>query len=366
MRDIIKRETLFATALLLLVAGVFWLFYRIMAPFFVPLAWGAILVVSVQPLYVRMRTRLGSPGGSALLMAFLVTLVIVVPLVFLTISLVGEVISLYQGVQTEVATRGPEWLNLGIQPLVQGLTQRFEGIIDLSQLNIQSAVLGVLSKISSFVVAHATGVITNMGIAVLQFFLTMMTMYYLFKDGDALLVLIKDSIPLPPSRSEAILAHITNVVRAAIYGGLAVSALQGILGGMMFWILGIPSPVFWGAVMGILTLIPLLGAFVVYLPAGIILAAQGAYIKAIILIVFGLGVVSQIDNFLVPLVLSGRTRLHPLILFFAITGGILVFGFLGIVLGPVVAAVFVAVFDLYRGVLKTPSTETSSSAATSP
>lgn len=366
MPDIIKRETLFATALLLLVAGVFWMFYRIMAPFFVPLAWGAILVVSVQPLYVRMRTRLGSPGGSALLMSFLVALVIVVPLVFLTIALVGEVISLYQGVQTAVATHGSEWMNLGIQPLVHGLTQRLEGIIDLSQLNIQTAILGVLGKISSFVVAHATSVIANVGGAILQFFLIMMTMYYLFKDSDALVALIKDSIPLPPSRSEAILAHITDVVRATIYGGLAVSALQGFLGGMMFWILGIPSPVFWGAVMGILTLVPLLGAFVVYLPAGIILAMQGTYIKAIILIVFGLGVVSQIDNVLKPLLLSGRTRLHPLILFFAITGGLQVFGFLGVVLGPVVAAVFVAVFDLYRGVLKTPSPETSPSAATSP
>ena len=177
-------------------------------------------------------------------------------------------------------------------------------------------------------------------------------MYYLFKDGDKMVEQVRESIPLPKDRARQMLEEVTGVVRATIYGGLLVAAIQGALGGLIFWILGVPSPVFWGTVMGFLSLIPVLGAFIVFIPAAGILALSGFYIKAIILLAFGFGVVSQIDNFLKPMFISGRTQLHPLLLFFSILGGLQVFGFLGIVLGPVVAALFVGVFDLYRGTLR--------------
>jgi predicted PurR-regulated permease PerM len=353
--DIIKRETLFATAILLLFAGVVWLFYRIMAPSFVALAWGAILVVTVQPLNAHLRAKVRRPWLSALMMTVFVALVIIVPLALLSLALVGEVSGLYTRLESAVSTQGATWADLRSQPLVQSLTRHLEGVVDLSQLDINKAALDALGKISTFVVSHTTSVLANIGRTILQFLLVLLTMYYLFKDGDALIALVRGSIPLPAKHTEQILAHITDVVRATIYGGLAVSALQGLLGGLMFWIMGIPSPVFWGVVMAIFTLIPLLGAFVIYIPAAVVLALKGSIIKAIILAAWGLGIVSQIDNVLKPLLLSGRTRLHPVLLFFSIMGGLQVFGFLGMVLGPVVASVFVAVFDLYRDAIRSPA-----------
>ena len=208
--------------------------------------------------------------------------------------------------------------------------------------------LDALGGVSGFIVRNTTSVLANIGEAGFHFVLMLLTMYYLFKDGDGLMERLRDSISLPDDRATSMLKHITDVIRATIYGGLVVAFVQGTLGGLLFLILGVRSPVFWGAVMGFLSLIPFLGAFLVYIPAALIFIVGGSYIKGLVLLIFGIGVVSQIDNFLRPLLISGRTEMHPLLLFFSIAGGLSVFGLLGLVMGPVIAAIFVAIFDLYR------------------
>jgi predicted PurR-regulated permease PerM len=348
MGDLVKRETLFATALLALVIGVFYLFYRVIAPFFTPIAWAVVLVVGVYPAHVWLARKVHRRGLAALISTAAVALLILLPSAYLVATLVGEAVNLYQRLEQGWGSTAISELASRLDPLVRSLSKRLEGIVDLSQWNLQDAVLGVLGSISTFVVNHTTAAIANVGRAVFQFVLMLLTMYYLFKDGPSLVERVRTSIPLAEARATGMLAHVTEVVRATIYGGLLVSAIQGILGGCLFWILGLPSPVFWGAVMGFLTLIPLLGAFLVYAPAAIIMLLSGSYVKAIILLAVGTGVVSQIDNVLKPMIISGRTAMHPLLLFFSIAGGVGVFGLLGLVLGPVIAAVFVALFDLYR------------------
>lgn len=348
MAELIKRETLFGAALLALILGVFFLFYRIMVPFMVPIAWGAILVISVYPLHCRLRAKIRRRGIPAFLSAAALTLVILGPVAYLVAALVGEAASLYTHLQDKLGGDSSAWLDLRDHPLVSAVTERLKGIVDLSQLNLKEAALGALGTVSEFLLAQSKSILANIAQATFQFVLMLLTMYYLFKDGDALMERIKSSIPLPDRRATEMLAHVRDVVRATIYGGLVVALIQGLLGGVMFWILGIRSPVFWGAVMGFLSLIPFLGAFLVFIPAAIILTLAGAWVKAIILLAFGIIVVSQIDNVLRPILISGRTELHPLLLLFSIAGGLSVFGLLGLVLGPVIAAVFVAMFDLYR------------------
>jgi predicted PurR-regulated permease PerM len=357
MPDPIKRETLFAAALLVLIAAVLVLFYRVMASFLVPLAWSAIIVVTIHPLYVRFRGRVRPNGLAAFLMTTIVALLIIAPLTYLVIALLSEARSLYDIVQERLAQENLTAINLSNHPFVRSLTERLEGVVDTSKWDLKSVITDALQSVSKFVVEHTASFITNVGVGLFQFVLILLSTYYLFKDGERLMDQLRESIPLPDDRSTRILTHVTDVVRATIHGGLVVAAIQGALGGIMFWILGIPSPVFWGAVMAFFALIPFLGAFVVYLPAAVWLVIAGSYIKAIILVVFGIAIVSQIDNFLKPILISGRTQMHPLLLFFSILGGIQAFGFLGVVLGPVIAAVFVGVFDLYRHSLKLPRSQ---------
>lgn len=354
MPQLIKREVLFAVAVLILMAAVFVLFYRIMEPFFIPIGWSVILVVTIHPLNKWAVQKYRRKNMVALILTILVFIVVIAPLFYLGIALVGEATNLYERVQESLAEETLTWLDVRNHPIVQNILDRLDGIVDTSQWDLKSAVSNALQSISGFVVSSTAKFLTNLGVAVFHFALIILTIFYLFRDGDGLMRMVRDSIPLPHDRAREILDHLTNVVRATIYGGLVVAAAQGTLGGLLFWILGVPSPVFWGTVMGFFSLLPFIGAFVVYIPAAIMLALAGEYVEAIIMITFGTVIVSQIDNLLRPMLISGRTHIHPLLMFFSILGGLQVFGFLGLILGPVVAAVFVGVFDVYRYFLREP------------
>jgi predicted PurR-regulated permease PerM len=139
-----------------------------------------------------------------------------------------------------------------------------------------------------------------------------------------------------------------DTVFATVYGTLVVAAVQGTLGGLMFWWLGLPAPLLWGVVMGLLSIIPVLGAFIIWIPAAVFLAAQGAWGKAVILTLWGTVVIGLIDNLLYPILVGKRLRLHTVPVFIAIVGGLAVFGASGLVLGPVILALCDAALDLWR------------------
>jgi predicted PurR-regulated permease PerM len=139
------------------------------------------------------------------------------------------------------------------------------------------------------------------------------------------------------------------MVSATIYGGLLVAIVQGILGGLAFWILGLPSPVLWGTAMGFLSLIPIGGTALIWVPTSIILLIQGAFAKGIILLAIGVFVISMMDNFLRPLLVGARTKIHPLLLFFSVLGGIQAFGMIGLVAGPLVATLCITLIEIYTG-----------------
>ncbi len=354
MPDLAKRETIFAAALIALILGVFVLFYKLIAPFFTPIAWAVILVVTVNPLHQKIQARVRPRGLAAFISTFGVALLILGPATYLIVTLFGEAARLYDWLQGNWTSDTIRVLASRIDPIIQTLAAKLEGLIDLSKVDFQTIAINMLGKLTKFIADHGSATLANLGKVALQFLMMLLTMYYLFKDGSTLFDKVKSSIPLPEARSDAMLTHITDVVRATIHGGLVVAGLQGFLGGILFLILGLPSPALWGAVMGFFALIPLLGAFVVYVPAAIILFAGGFYWKGTILLAVGIGLVSQIDNVLRPLLISGRTQLHPLLLFFAFAGGVSVFGLLGLVLGPVVAALFVGIFEVYRMAIKPP------------
>ena len=182
-------------------------------------------------------------------------------------------------------------------------------------------------------------------------------MYYLFKDGENLVAKFKGIIPLSEIQTNNILSRMKEVSQATIYGGLVISLLQGFLGCLAFFIVGISSPVFWGALMALLSFFPLIGAWLVFLPAVVVLLFQGAIGKGIFLLIWGFGVVSMADNFLRPYLVSGRTQIHPLLLFFSILGGLQVFGFIGIILGPMLVSVFVVFINIMQNHIRQPDTE---------
>jgi predicted PurR-regulated permease PerM len=344
-----KKEyfRLFIFAGLTILAG--YLFYRMLQPFLTPLCWGAIFAIVFYPIYEKLRRWIKSDTLRAIVVTLLVLIVIIGPVAYLGVALVQEAITMFDHFSGWVDSGKLTALNdLKNTPIYQMLQTRLAPYVDLSHLDLQVILENSMKTISTFALNQATGILTNTGKMLFQFILMIFFLFFFIRDGKALLDQIKAVIPLSPDKAAATVADLKKIVQSNMYGGLVVALIQGFLGGTLFLIMGLRSPVFWGAFMAFLALLPLIGPFLIYIPAGIILVLTGSPIKGILLIAIGSVVVSQVDNFLRPILASRDTGMHTMLLFISIMGGAAVFGLIGIVLGPVIAAVFVTVFDIFR------------------
>ena len=173
-------------------------------------------------------------------------------------------------------------------------------------------------------------------------------MYYLFRDHEKIIQLLPDFLPMERRQGEALLRRIQEVLNASMNGVLVIALIQGTLGGVMFWILGIPSSLLWGVAMVFLSLIPLLGTSIIWFPAALILLSKGYWIKCIILVFWGVAVIGMVDNILRPRLVGRKAHMHELLIFFSVMGGVKVFGVLGILLGPVVLSVAMGFIEVAR------------------
>jgi predicted PurR-regulated permease PerM len=279
-------------------------------------------------------------------MCLLIVVLIIGPFAYLFAVLVNEaamavakVNAMYQSGQLD------EFLSFEI-PWLKALTEKLSQYFDVSQFNIENMIKQVADNVGQFLFSQTGWLISNGTRFVFYFGLMIFTMYYFFKDGETVVKQIKTLVPLSKEQVNRIFKQLREVIYATMYGGVVVALLQGLLGGILFAIFGISSPVFWGAVMALLSIIPFVGAFVIYIPAGMILIFSGSYVKGILVIALGTIIVSQVDNVVRPLLVSGKTSMHPLLLFFSMLGGVALFGLLGIVLGPLIAAVFVTLLQI--------------------
>lgn len=317
-----------------------WLMVR---PFVSVLAWSAVLVIVFYPVHQRLVRKTRRPALSALISCVLVILTILVPVVLVTIAVAREFAGAAQSLQSSVAV----FLDPN-SPLTGRPLQWLNRFVDVEQLRSQEQLLTWLKSISGSLAGQTLGFLGGAIGIIVQMFFVVFTMYYLFRDGDRIFGVIRDALPLEPKQAEAILERTRDVVGASVYGVFSIAIIQGVLGGVAFWMLGLPSALIWCVVMIFMSMIPMLGAFVVWVPAAIYLFATGHYGKGIFLVLWGTLVIGMIDNFLRPMLVGSRTKLHELLIFFAVLGGLQVFGVLGIVLGPVVLAITLALIEVFR------------------
>ena len=330
-------------ALLIVTAIALYLCWLMIKPFLGVLMWAAVLVIVFYPIHRRLVQRTNRPALSALLSCALVILTILAPVALVTVAVLNEVTGAVQNVQAAI-----NYVFDPTSPLTGGLFRWASTYIDMERLRSGDYLAQQLSGVSGGLAGRTLGVIGGLIGAIVQMFFVIFTMYYLFRDGDRIFITIKNSLPLNEEQSLAIMERTKEVVGASVYGVLAIAVIQGALGGLAFWALGVPSAIVWGVVMTFLSMIPMLGAFLVWVPAAIYLALTGHYVKAVFLVVWGTLVIGMIDNFLRPKLVGGRTRLHELLIFFAVLGGLQVFGVLGIVLGPVVLALAMSLIEVFR------------------
>jgi predicted PurR-regulated permease PerM len=343
-----QREQLHMTLFLFVAAVVFYLFFRIMLPFLIPICWAAVFAIIFFPLQRRLLKRLNNRSLAALLMCLLVLVVIVGPIAYLFVAVVSQAAGAVTGIDNLYSSgQLQQWLNID-WPFWQTVKKVLSPYYDLSQVDLDNVFKNAIGKMSSVVLDQTSWLVANATKTVFSFGLMVFTMYYLFREGESLTDRLKRLLPLEAAQVDTAFIQLREVVQATMYGGIAVALLQGLLGGILFAAVGIDSAVFWGAVMAFLSLLPFIGAFLVYVPAGIALILAGSTVKGIIVIVIGAVVISQVDNVVRPYLISGKTSMHPLLLFFAILGGITIWGLVGLVVGPMVAAAFVILIKVFE------------------
>ena len=313
-----------------------WLMLR---PFVDVLLWAAVLVVVFYPMYERLERRLRRPGLSALLSCLVVMVVVAAPLTFIVIALTTEFTKAVQHLPAEI-TRALD----PTAPVTGRIVRWLQRFVDLSP----QFLIDQLTRMTAQIVSQSIGLVGGAIGVLLKGFFVIFTMFYLFRDGDRIVRALPEFLPLKREQSEQVFERTREVINASVYGVVSIAMVQGALAGLAFWFLGIPSPVLWGVVTALVCMIPVAGSFLVWLPASVYLALTGHWTRATLLTLWGLFVISTIDNFLRPKLIRGRTKLHELLVFFAVLGGLRVFGVLGIVLGPVVLAIAMALVEIFR------------------
>ena len=320
-----------------------YLCWRIVQPFLNVLLWALVLSMVFAPVHRRIRQRLHSHTTSAAVSTLLVVVMILGPTTFITVAVINELRRIALGLDSHT---GP-WVD-GSTPLVGPLLAWIEPYVDIAQIQSPQFIQEQLQAWASTVAASAIGVVGGVLATVVQTLLVIFTLFYLFRDGEAMRGAVTQMLPLEAEQTRDVIRRMKEVVGGSVYGVVLISAIQGALGFFIFWALGLPSALLWGVVMFFLSMIPMAGAFLVWAPAALFLAVSGAWVKAIVLTVWGVLVVGSIDNVLSPRLVGHRTKMHELLIFFSVLGGIQLFGVLGVVLGPVVIAITLALLEIVR------------------
>ena len=320
--------------------------YVLFSPFIKPLLSAAVIAIVFYPIHLRIQRALRSPSLAALASTIIVLLLIVVPAAAIVLSIKGEVTDLYTLIDQKSTESG------GLNPLVSHLLERpmqwIGKYVDLSQVDLRASLLGRLRELSAFIVAEGWMIVGGLTNFVVNAMITFFTLFFLFREGRSIRRRTAAVLPLNSEQVEKLFGGIENTIIGTVYGGLVVAAVQGMFVGLALWALGVASPVLWGVVASFFALLPLVGTAVVWVPASIFLLASGSWVKAVILVVWGVFVVGTVDNILRPYLISGRVQMHTLLIFFAVFGGVNVFGFLGLIIGPVILAVTTTLLGLLR------------------
>ena len=317
-----------------------YLVFRIYEPFLAALGWAAILVIFFYPMYARLARKF-SARQAALFSTLAVTILLIVPAILVTTLFVREAVSISRGVQHSIAEEHApvvakkwEW----IARHVPGLDPN---------ANVAEMVEQGVQKEAGFLAERLGTILRNIAEFIFDLFVMIFAMFYFFRDGDQIIRGVRSILPFDAEHRDTLMSQARDLISASVTTSLIIAAIQGILGGLGFVIVKLPTPLFWGVAMAFFSLVPVVGSGLIFVPAALWLGFTGHWGRAILLLVICAGVSTIVDNVLRPLLLGGRTELSGLVIFISVVGGVGLFGMLGLVLGPILVATAASVLAVY-------------------
>jgi len=340
-----SRRHVHTLLLMAVTVGGLYLCFRILAPFVPAMAGALALAVLFAPFHRWLERRLGAGNLAAVTSVLVAALIVVVPALVMASRLINELGRGAQSVRALVESgqlRSAFDQNALLAPIGHWLEKQ----LDLS---------AVITAVAAWLTSTGTSLVQGSVVQAIGVVLVFYMLFYMLRDRAAAMQAVRSLSPLSAADMSQLFSDVTDTVHATVYGTLIVSVIQGALGGLMFWWLGLPEPLVWGVVMGLLAVVPVLGAFVIWVPVAIFLALEGQVGSALLLAVWGTVVVGGIDNLLYPMLVGNRLKMHTLVAFVSIVGGLVIFGPSGLILGPVVFTVTRRLLQVWkRPPLETP------------
>lgn len=333
---------------LLLLAGVTLAFAGVVAPFFGAVFWAVVLALLFQGVFRRLRVGLrGRDTLAALLTVAFILVIVVVPMLLVGAAMVEEIVNLTQRLRS-----GELSFQTYLQQIVAALPQWLTDLLGrFGMFNVEDVlgkISGALAQGGQLVATRALALGQNTLLLLVNLGIMLYLLFFFLRDGAWLARLIREHVPLAHTTTQNLLTKFATVVRATVKGNIVVAVVQGALGGLALWVLGIHGAVLWGALMALLSLLPAVGAALVWLPVALYLLATGQTWQGVGLIAWGSLVIGMVDNLLRPILVGKDTKLPDWVVLLSTVGGLSVFGINGFVIGPVIAALFMACWALFN------------------
>lgn len=347
-----SRYPLEVRTLILLLVLVTLAFGWILLPFYGAVFWAVVLAVVFSPLQRRLALRIGGRGNlSALITLSVCLLVAILPVFFIAALLVQQGADLYQRLDSGELDVGVYVARVRevLPAVLQHQLDRF-GLNDFDGLR-DRIVSGAMQG-SQFIATRAFSIGQDTFQVVIGFFLMLYLLFFFLRDGLDIVRGIRMAVPLADHHKRRLQIKFTRVVRATVKGNVVVAAIQGTLGGLIFWVLDIPSALLWGVLMAFLSLLPAVGSGIIWAPVAAYLLLSGNTWQGVVLAVFGVLVIGMVDNVLRPILVGKDTRMPDYLVLISTLGGLSLFGLNGFVIGPLIAALFMASWDLFTSTRK--------------
>ena len=328
--------------------------FYITKPFLPALFTGAIIAYLSYPLYKKILIRIKNENLASLIVAILLVLLLTVPFIILLGLISKEAYSTYTSLSQH--NLGTNFLKIVCRDESYLSCRTIKSFVDfLPEDDLDYYLQVTIEKITGFIIENVSKFLASIPSFLLNFFVMVFVIYYLLKDGESIWGKIKNILPLKESHKQNVLDRFHDITYAVFYCNISIAILQGIFGSIGFLILGIPSPILWGFVMMLFALIPYFGTAIVWLPAalnllfiGYLQSDNSSTIRGIILIIYGIFVISSIDNILKPKLIGLKAKVHPILVLLGVLGGLSLFGFIGLILGPVMLALLMTFVDIYE------------------
>ncbi len=332
---------------LLLVIAVSLAFVWILLPYYGAVFWATVLAIVFAPAYRRLsRSMRRKRTLAALATVVIILMMVILPLTLVVAMLLQEGFSVYEKIQSGELNVGrySQQVFGALPTWVTDLLDRF-GLRNLSVM--QERLSSSLMKGSQFLATQALNIGQNTFEFIVNLCIVLYLLFFFLRDGDDLSKRIKNAIPLHAEQQRDLFSKFITVIRATVKGNIVVAVVQGALGGLIFWLLGVHAAVLWAVLMAFLSLLPAVGAGLVWLPVAIYFLVTGALWQGVVLIAYGVLVIGLVDNILRPILVGKDTKMPDYVVLIATLGGMAIFGLNGFVIGPVIAAMFMAVWDIF-------------------